>query len=388
MHIVEAYATNCGVKIGKPFIYPKYYPLKIDNYITLHPASKKSKSYDYWQEVVNILAPVLEKVGITIVQIGTAADPKLRGCYITSGQTNINQVAYLVQNSLLHLGVDSFPTHIASSFDKKIVSLYSNNNLNNVKPYWGNPSNQILLTPNYDGKKPSYSLEENPKTINTIYPETIAKSVCKLLDIDFDYNFSTVCVGNSYLNRIVESVPNSVVDIRQLGVQSLIMRMDFLFDENILAHQMSLCPCSVITDKPVDIELLKRFRPNLVDVYYVIDKNHNPEFVESLEKLGTHKHLLSYLPEQENEDIKIHYMEQGIIHWRTSQKPEGVKNEDIKNLKYLSNKFTLSEGKIFPSKSAWLKGKQVDSFNPQFLDVINDLEFWKESEHFYFLKNT
>ena len=108
MHLVEAYATNCGLKIDKPYMYEKFFPLNVDKYITLHPYTKPAKSYDYWQEVVNLLIPKLEEQEIRIIQIGAKDEPRLIGTGYTSGQTNMNQIAYLLKGSLLHLGADSY----------------------------------------------------------------------------------------------------------------------------------------------------------------------------------------------------------------------------------------------------------------------------------------
>ena len=53
MHILESFATSCGLKIDKPYIYEKYYPLNIEKYIILetHDNKYQAKNYDYWQDV-------------------------------------------------------------------------------------------------------------------------------------------------------------------------------------------------------------------------------------------------------------------------------------------------------------------------------------------------
>ncbi len=40
MHILEQYAVNCGVKIGKPQIIPQYFPIPFkEKYICLNAGS-------------------------------------------------------------------------------------------------------------------------------------------------------------------------------------------------------------------------------------------------------------------------------------------------------------------------------------------------------------
>ena len=121
MHILEQYALNCGVSISKPYVSEEFFPLPFEKYITLHPKGKfPSREYDYWEEVTTNLFPILEKHNIKIVQVGGKEDQVVPFCYPTNGQTNLNNLAYLVKNSLLHLGVDSLPIHFASAFGKKI----------------------------------------------------------------------------------------------------------------------------------------------------------------------------------------------------------------------------------------------------------------------------
>lgn len=384
MNIIERYALSCGLKIDKPFIVDKFFPLAIDgDYITIHPYTKDAKSYDYFNEVVQNLLPLLKEKGISIIQIGAKDDVPLEGCYYTAGQTSLGQVAYIINNALLHLGVDSFPTHIASSYSKKIVALYSNNFIQCVKPYWSNPEDIVLLEPERNGDKPSFALSESPKTINTINPEKIIEGVCRLLKLDFIKKYETIRFGAFYRNRIIESVPDSVIKIE--GLDYLTIRMDFHFNEEVLKNQLSTCKCSIITDKPISLDLLEAFRPQIHELFYIISNDHNVSFVENLQKLGIKFHLYSYLEESEIQKLKEFYMDLGIIHKKEISKFE----INPEKLYYKSNKFTMSGGKIYPSKQAWKQGKSINSFSESLtkLEVI-DKDFFEESEHFYLLKLT
>ena len=187
MHLIEQYALSCGVKIDKPHIEPLFFPVSHDKYVTLHASSgMAAKNYDYFPDVVSLILPYLEKHNIKIMQIGGREDPSLSGCIHYHGTTSIRQTAYLIQNSLLHFGNDSFSTHVASGFDKKIVCLYSVLYKECCGPYWGNKDNQILIESDRNGLKPSFSDKESPKMVNLINPETIACSVLDLLNIDHD----------------------------------------------------------------------------------------------------------------------------------------------------------------------------------------------------------
>ena len=63
MHQVESYALACGAKIDKPFLYEHYFPTPSGvEYITLQKEAKfPSRQYKYWQQVVDLIYPVLSK---------------------------------------------------------------------------------------------------------------------------------------------------------------------------------------------------------------------------------------------------------------------------------------------------------------------------------------
>ena len=97
MHLLERYASSCGVKIGKPYIYDSYFPVSSGKFITFQPFSKPAKNYDYWQEVVDIILPYLKQNNIDIIQIGAKEDRPINGTISVSGQTTISQAAFLIK---------------------------------------------------------------------------------------------------------------------------------------------------------------------------------------------------------------------------------------------------------------------------------------------------
>lgn len=385
MHLLESYSLSTGAKIGKPFIYSKFFPLGVSKYITLQPFSKSSKSYSYWNEVVDILKPHLSPLGIEIVQIGAKDERPIPGCYYTAGQTSVNQVSYIVKNSLLHLGVDSFATHIASGLGKKIVTLYSNNYIDCVKPFWTNPVDRVLLEPDREqGEKPLFSFNEDPKSIDRIKPDKIAEAVCSLLGISFNYPYRSLYLGKHYATPNLESVPNQLVDPKSLGAEHLIVRMDFEFNEEVLARQLDICSCSIITDKPINPKLLETKKHNLKEVAYILTPEHNPLFVEEISSKAIPYALITDMDNIEH--LKLFYMDFGIIHKRNRVKLENYPElKDKTALKYKSSKFTASNGKLYPSKTAWIKDAPITD-----LRAVNDFQYSDEisleMEHFHILE--
>lgn len=380
MHILERYALSCGVKIDKPQIYTKFYPNNFGKYITLQASSgMEAKNYDLYQEVVEILSPYLRELGIQVVQIGNGKDKKLKdvSCVFDA---SIPQMAYLIQNAVLHLGNDSCGIHFASGFDKKIVFLNSICYEQNVRPYWSDKSKYRIIEPERKGK-PSFNPNEKPKQINKIKPEQVAQAVLDLLGVNKTVNINTVNVGSKYGDRYLQVVPNCAA---QANLPFVVSRLDLEYNQESLAQQLQISKTHIITNQPIHPEILVKFKDNILSVTYDIQKDNDPKFVEFMQSKGINFTLRSDLEGQDFEDLKLDYMDYGlVIKKQKLKKPEFA---DTPNLKYVSNQHYVSNGQTFPSLAAVRENKPIKEtfgFDPQ--PVIDTEEFWEESESFYFL---
>lgn len=380
MHLIESYATSCGVKIGKPFIYEKFFPLPIEKYICFQPFGKyNSKNYDYWQEVIDILIPYLNKNNIRIVQIGTASDKQFTNTAFLGGQTSINQAAYVIKNSILHFGADSFGAHIASSYNKKIVALYSNSNIDNACPYWTKKEDRILISCNVN-KKPSYSAEENPKSVNNIKPEEIASSVLKLLNIEYSKNKETINFGSDYNLQSYEIIPEDNINLDNFLVENPIIRMDYVFNERILEILLQHKKCIIFTNKPIKKEIIEKYKLNINQLIYIIQEDNSPNFVKLLKTNSINYILLSFLPEEILNKFKLDYLDYNLIINKKYKTKEDFNIKDIDNLYYKSSRVLYGAQGKFISKYDWI--------NKNNNKVIDDPEFWKEADNFYIFKLT
>ena len=351
MHLIERYAASCGVKIGKPYIYDTYFPLTAEKYISFQPFSKyPSKNYDYWDEVIAILHPFLQKENIQLVQIGAKDDKAINNTINLCGQTKISQAAYIIKNGLMHLGADSFASHIASGYGKKIVALYSNNNINNVKPYWTKPEDMILLEPKLN-KKPQYSVNEIPKSINNIKPEAIAEAILKLLNIKYENLPETKYIGPEYINKTFEIIPDKPLNISQIPIDPIVVRMDYFFNEQVLEFYLQHKKCIIFTNKPINEQLLKKYKTNIPQLVYIIEKDNDPSFAKTLKNNTINAGFISYLPEQELNLFKLNYMDYGLIARRDY--PTDKINFNDKTY-YKSSRIILSSEGQFNTKYQWI----------------------------------
>jgi hypothetical protein len=296
-------------------------------------------------------------------------------------------LAYLIKKSKLHLGVDSIGVHMASSYGKKIVGLYCNQWTRSSGPYWSNPKDVVLHEPNRDGVKPSFLLSENPKTINEISPEKVAQSVLDLLGIEHKIPFERIHVGQNYPETNIQSVPTSVA---RLNVESpIIVRMDVNFNEEILAAQLGLNSCVIVTDKPINKKLLSDARLRVVNLVYYLNDKHDADFVKFLHQNAINYALLTELGEKDLNKVKMDYLDYGFIHKKVKDE-EGekkLKAFDLADLFYKTKKKVLKDGKCYNSVSnleADMAMEDVNDFS--FTPVVDNPEFWRFLDEAYVVK--
>jgi hypothetical protein len=383
MHILEQYALNCGLKINKPYIYEKYFPLPFEKYITFNPFGKfNSRKYSYWQEVIDLITPILNKENIHIVQIGGKNEIGYNSCTHLMGQTNFNQTAYIINNSLLHFGVDSFPVHLASYFDKKIVALYSNMYFSQSKPYWSSPENIELIQADLKNKKPSYSAEENPKIINNIKPEEIVLKILKLLNINHNFEHETIFIGSRYEHYILESIPSIVLPPEVFPGTLLNIRFDYIEqieekDYICTLNNLNNRNCAIITDKPIQIEHLLQLKDKITGIMYDITfKNIDFDFVNKVKFYGIKIDFIFNKSKNKDETILnnrklelIDYPE--LINIIENQ--EKPKDKIQQSNFYKSKKLFFANNKTYLSYAAYLENKPVNLDKLDVSQKISDI---------------
>jgi hypothetical protein len=383
MRLLDTYATNTGSKIDKPFIYTKFFPLPLGKYITLQAQTPyDSRNYSYWQEVVEILLPYLSKEKIHLVQVGTQDERPLNGSINLLGQTNINQLAYVIENSTLHFGADSFCVHLASYFDKPIVSIYSISNPNVAGPHFGNKNKHILFK-GYErvgNKKPSYSQVESPKSIDAIKPEEIAKSILQLLNIKYNDVPETIFFGTDFNVKSFEIIPDEILDPNSIPVENPIVRMDYHFNEKAFETIISTKKSIVFTNKPIKKDIIEKYKHNINQLIYIVEEDNDVNFVKLLKNNSVNYVLLSFLPEEILNNFKLNYMDYNLIVNRKHKTKEDTKIEDVNNLYYKSCRTLFSSKGKFMSKYDWINGNNNK--------VVDDPDFWKEADNFYIFKFT
>lgn len=271
MHLAELYARDLGCKVGYPYLVPHFFPLPNEKFVTIHNSDKvPAKSYSYWPTVIKILKPELVKNGIKLYQVGAKGDIEVDGVDHFFDYLTLKQSAYLLQETLCHFGIDSVPGHIASHFDRPTVTLIAHTYAESCRPLW-NEDKAIILESHRNGNKPSFALNEDPKTVDLIKPEEIAQAVFKQIGLKQANSEETLYIGKRFLYKTIDIIPDkNQAEIKVDDKKEVRMRMDIRFDEDSMVecfkqHEFSQ---TIITDRPIDIEKINFVKPRVKKIVY------------------------------------------------------------------------------------------------------------------------
>ncbi len=371
MHEIESYANNLSLKIDRPEIYEKYYPMSYDKFITVYLGEGRDLPfYRNWADVINLCFPILEKEGIKIILLNSNIKHKFNNCINFENALDHSSLSYIIKNSLLHVSENGIDLEIASMHDKNIVYIDTENN--NNYPYWNKES----------------SYDRFSGDINKIKPEEISKSIFNFLNLKFKINFETVFIGDNYQNKSIQFVPDQQADIDADSGNVILVRMDKYFNEQNLAKQLSKFKCVIVTNKRINLNLLNQFKQNVHHMAFFLEKNDDPDFIDEIQSMGIQYNIMTYLSEEETNLKKINYLDNDIINNIKIPKKEDIeelKDLDIDSLYYISNGPVLSNFKVYKSICDYENRNDVE--NPQQPTQIKQNEdFWKEVQNFHILK--
>jgi hypothetical protein len=360
-HLAEVYAKDLGVRIGEPIFKPHFFPILESEYITIHTDNKvSSKEYDYWEEVILIVKKSCPK--IKFIQIGSGKEPIIKNADRFAKTNSIKQSAYIIKNGIMHVGTDSLPVHIASSFKKKIVSIYSHTHSATCNPIWGNAEDSIIIESHRDGKKPSFSLRENPKTINLINPEQIADAILKNLK-ETSSGRETLFIGQNYKNKITHIIPDKKYDCVD---KNIIIRLDLLHNEDNISHLFSQNKVSIVTKKTLSEETISY--KNIQVINYFSD-SFNEDFVNLVKQKGISLNLFCTKKKNLSEQ-RFKFFDHKILLFskrdkiKKSRKLVDLKNKDFKIKSYgLYYKNGMAHSSLYQAN----EGKNIN-------DIFLDLE--------------
>lgn len=377
MKLIEAYSKESCVPIGKIDIFPRYFPLPFDKYITIHASSgMPAKNYSYWNEAISLV----DLKDYKLIQIGEQGDEQIPNTVDLRGKTELNQTYYIIKNSALHISNDSFSAHVAGHFDIPQVCLYGSTSIANHSPYWFNKKS-IFIESHRNGCKPSFSTEENPKTIDLIKPEQVAKAISDILSLSYT-KIETIFIGREYKKLVFEMVPTAVVNFPHLdGIINI--RGDYYFEPNNIFNQIAIRKSALVVNKPLDINILKQLSQNILRIIYMIEEGYDIGFIKQLHKSGLVYGLVTELTGEKLGKLKLDCFDfNPVINLSFPTKKNIDKDGKIVyNTYFKSQKGLLNKDSLFLSKAHYDAGIASKDFSE--MTIIDNDSFWKDAENMW-----
>lgn len=397
MKLLELYSLASGLKIGKQYLAEDFFPLPFERYITIQASSGMAgKNYAYYNEVLRLLRDVLIREKIHVIQLGSADDIYLEGTVNLLGKTSLAQSNFVLSRSMLHIGNDSVLQHRAGYVGVPLITLFGPTSAANHSAHSFNKDKTAFIESHRNGRKPSFQADENPRTINYIKPEDVAKHAIRFLGLTDEIKVETVYIGPQYGPNIFDVVPDACIPGDFVPHVPAIIRMDWLHDEAGLERQLSVRKCHISMNKEINLSLLSRLIPNVLGINYLVDESTSVEYLAALKKLGGRQAYFSHETNQKKlDDLRFKFFDIAPVEW------EGIKTKDdffkeskvylnkeldpsikVDTLSYTSTKLTFSKDKAYSSKADWLAGKPTDIQNAT-STVIDTPDFWRDFQHYH-----
>lgn len=366
-HLLQEYAKSCGVKIGKPILKPLYYPIEFEKYIVLYHSNCNATTYDHWNIVLMVLKPYLEQENIKVVQIleKQSMPIELADKHIICSK---KQAAFIISKCLCFVGTDSILSNIAGEFNIPSINLYSHTNPNNTRP-WNFNKKSVLLNSLNNKSKPSYDPNENPKTINNIFPEEIIKNILNIFQTKINLKFKTVFIGARYNESCIDIIPKENCNIVNDRIN---VRMDIFHNEQVLKNILSINFAEITLSKPISEEILLMRKIKLIN--YVAEE-FDKDFISKMKNLGIQFNLLCTSEEKINQqrflffDYNINFLDLKTILKNNIEKLKNISNF---NLKTLSNKKIIIGNKQYDSYLEATNSKELFFLDLETLFVYTD----------------
>lgn len=374
MNKIEKISLNSALRPSKPFINFCFYPLLFEKYITFDlNSSVQSNYYNFWQDVVDIIKPELDKHNIQILRIGSNKGYEVEGVHDYTLKT-FNQNAYILKSSLLHFNSRSSVSILASQLDIPLVTIFSGSEHSSNFPI-KNSRSTFIDSPKL-GKNPSLSDIENPKSIDRIDPIQVSKSILSSLNIKLELNKKRVFFGDMSHVKTIEVVPDFSPPASLLPNSLVNIRADLHFnDENIFGFCRNR-KAGIITNQPLPEGLIYSVRNSIQRVSINGDEGIDESFLKNLKKFNV-PYEIFITDKSKLYDLRLRYIDEPIDFLEKKSKPLDFDGQTHHNLCMRSSKILIAKNGSFSSKAHWVVNKNIDGLFDSFIDTS---DFWEDSD--------
>jgi len=376
MNKIEKISLSYALKSSKPFINFCFYPLPFDKYVTMDfSKDPQSLCYNHWQDVVDIIKPYLDENNIRILRLGDANSYQVDGIQDYTSKT-FNQNAYILKNSMLHFGSNGLLSFLSSNLGIPLVSLFSGIP-SSLFPFPEN-SKRIFIDSPKDGKNPSFSDYEFPKTIDKIDPCEISRSILNLLNISHQLESSKLIFQGDMSNiKTIEIIPDFFPSKSLLPGSLINVRADLFLDEqNIFGLSQSNRRLGIITKDRLSAGLLSSISKSVQRITINADEGIDEKFLFDLKMLNI-PYEFFVTKKDRLKELRLDHIDETIELFEKPKKPLAFKVENSHNAYVKSSKILLSKLGSFPTKAHWICDKKSEGV---FQEYIDSSDFWEDSD--------
>lgn len=379
MNLIDSFSATTGIKPDKSFIYERFYPLDFERFIILDSQSNNPVfHYIFWFRVIELIEPFLAKENIKIVHFIEDKKYQYNHTYVDNS-ASLHHRSYLMRKASYFCGSSKLYSILASEIGTPQCYLKADYGLENTLVGENETINSNIQRKNFS----------NPTSlsINNIRPEEIAKKILfDVLGISPVFD-NTISIGRVFNAPMLELIPDCSFKTQNPKANEIVMRMDCLFNEQMLAEQLQLEPCSIVTNKPINPNLIKQLKSRIKKVFFLVEKNSDSSFVDLLESEKVNYDLMTSLEEKDLSEEKMKYLDHKKINRLTVLDLSFLDGLDKSKVYFRANKIVVKGAKMFPSKWHSRVGQAVPDVRNSKIPLPPFIEktFKEEADHFYFL---
>ena len=382
MNKLERLSLHSALKIRRPRVNEFFYPIVSDRYICM--AAEKavdSRKYAHLSEVASLILPFLKKEGVSILDISEPGASGIEGAQSFKGSIHFNHRCFLIRNSELFCGSTGLLSTLAGTYNTPCVTIYSDISPDEDICYWGDRSRRLDIIPETN-TVPSHSVIESPKTINTINPLFVAKSILDLLDIEhnldkIDYYY----IGDEFDSKVIEVIPDFAPSDQFVPKSPLNLRFDYYPDYKFLLNWSKNRNLSLFfsQDNLIEPQVLSLIRESVSSIFFNLSGEFDLNYLSRLKRSGFAPNFFCTDPDiidnvrVANADLEVLLLE------KKSKKDLDFDSEVLDNSYFKSGKLIISNGKRFQSKAHWILGLPIDGSEQK---VIDSSDFWEDLSYY------
>jgi hypothetical protein len=165
--------------------------------------------------------------------------------------------------------------------------------------------------------------------------------------------------------------------------------MDYLHDESVLEKLLTTRKYNIVANQQISLDLLNKNRARIGFLNYELREDMDFSYCKKLKSCGIKVIFFTRHEGEKLNDVRFRMLDISLVEsikpTELTESPEKIldKNETKGSLRFKTNKYLLSDGRIYLSHAHCLSGIGTPNFTMNDAEVIDNSDFWKDSSYFY-----